>query len=325
MKKYVMLRPVKLVKDDFDIAEKRMLKVFLDEIYRPIIKLLKVSPKTIENAVSPAMLRALQAGLITFSNGTFYGKFNASIVRELKELGAKWDKKTSTFKIHMDKLPYDLRMAISASAFRFEERIHKIDKLLSQVLPEKLADKVKVADVFDSSIFKTNRELESTLKSVTVVPELSPDRRRRIADEWETNMRLYIKNFTEEQIVKLRQAVQASAFSGSRYSNLVEAIQKSYGVTEGKAKFLARQETSLLMTKLKEVRYTEANVNHYKWTCVAGSANHPVRLSHKILDGKIFSWNDPPITTAPDEPQRRNNPGQDYNCRCYAIPVLKKA
>jgi SPP1 gp7 family putative phage head morphogenesis protein len=99
-------------------------------------------------------------------------------------------------------------------------------------------------------------------------------------------------------------------------------IRESFGVTEKKAKFLARQETGLLMAKFKESRYTESGIHQYKWRCSAGSAKHPVRPSHKVLDGRVFRWDTPPITTAPDEPQRRNNPGEDFNCRCVAIPIV---
>jgi SPP1 gp7 family putative phage head morphogenesis protein len=94
-------------------------------------------------------------------------------------------------------------------------------------------------------------------------------------------------------------------------------------VSANKAKFLARQETSLMTTKLKETRYREAGVNEYKWKTVAGSKLHPVRPSHKILEGRIFRWDDPPITTPPGEAVRRNNPGQDYNCRCFAQPIVR--
>ena len=38
-----------------------------------------------------------------------------------------------------------------------------------------------------------------------------------------------------------------------------------------------------------------------------------VRPSHRINDGRIFSWSDPPAT---------GHPGDDYNCRCEAVPFV---
>ena len=78
------------------------------------------------------------------------------------------------------------------------------------------------------------------------------------------------------------------------------------------------------MTKYKQVRYQSAGVNQYKWKCVVGSPNHPVRPMHAELGkrsdkGELFTWDNPPIV---DSKGDRKNPGQDFGCRCVAIPVV---
>ena len=45
-----------------------------------------------------------------------------------------------------------------------------------------------------------------------------------------------------------------------------------------------------------------------------------MRKDHKRLNGKIFSWNDPPVIDT--RTGRRGHPGDDYQCRCVAIPVF---
>ena len=45
-----------------------------------------------------------------------------------------------------------------------------------------------------------------------------------------------------------------------------------------------------------------------------------MRDSHRHLNGKRFSWNDPPVVDA--RTGRRCHPGQDYQCRCVALPVF---
>ena len=58
--------------------------------------------------------------------------------------------------------------------------------------------------------------------------------------------------------------------------------------------------------------------NKYKWRTQKDSR---VRLTHRKLEGKIFSFDKPPIIDG-----RPLHPGEDYNCRCVAIPVkVKKA
>jgi hypothetical protein len=44
-----------------------------------------------------------------------------------------------------------------------------------------------------------------------------------------------------------------------------------------------------------------------------------VRERHAELDGERFRWDDPPVT---NEDGDENHPGEDYQCRCTAYPVL---
>ncbi len=281
------------------------------------------APKNIlQNAIED-LTYAIGSGRITFYRGVFSGKFNSRITKELRKLGAKFDRKTGTFRLPSSELPETVRGAISASESRFNEKLAGIDRKLSQMLPEKIAEKLQISKFFDSALWKVEKDFQASIRKITVGPNLTKEQAKRIADEWQQNMKIYIKDFTEKEIQKLRKDVQSSVFTGNRYESIISKIQKSYGVSSNKAKFLARQETSLLMTKFKQTRYEDAGVREYIWRTVAGSKNHPVRASHKILEGKKFRWDDPPITTAADEPIRRNNPGQDYNCRCFAQPIVR--
>lgn len=321
----IRLTPIKESTEDFDELETLLLKFFKEEIYFPLLIDLKL-PKTnkdillnsLENLVS-----AIRAGTITFSKGSFSGKFSAKITNELRSIGAKWDQKSGTFKLLAKNLPPDIRMAVSLSEMKMKMVFEKLSRTLSGFVPEKIAGRFDSTKIFDRTLFKTDRRFQESVKKLTIPPQLTPERRGRIAEEYTENMRLYIKDFTEKEIVKLRKSVQESAFKGLRQDELVKQIQSSFDVTRNKAKFLARQETALLMTKFKQDRYEDAGVHEYIWKCVAGSKNHPVRPWHKALENKKFRWDNPPITTKPGEAVKRNNPGQDYNCRCYAVPVVK--
>ena len=187
-------------------------------------------------------------------------------------------------------------------------------------MPANFADNFKIEKFFDTQIFKTDVKINKTLEGITVAPKLTKDERNTIAKAYTKNLDKYIKDFSEKEIVELRSKIEKNVLEGGRYESMVDIIEKSYGVSKRKAKFLARQETGLMMSEFKKVRYLDAGVKEYIWTCAAGSPKHPVRPMHKALDGKKFSWNNPPIT---DEKGNRNNPGEDFNCRCYAIPVVK--
>lgn len=321
---YVELPAIKETSEDYDELEREILEAFKRELYFPLLEIIDLPRNRLANANEGPLKSALKQGRVTFYRGTFSGRFNAQISRELRALGAQWDKKTSTYKINLSQLPQDIQQTIKASTDAFNKTLNRIDEKIRQIVPAKIADKVNSADFFDKAIWKIDGKIDNTLRAITVLPKLSPENRRKIAEEWRDNMNLWIKNFSEEHIKELRDTVQAHAEKGGRYEDLVKVLQRSYNVTYNKAKFWAQQETSLLMTKFKETRYVEAGIEEYRWGCVVGSPNHPVRPSHKILEGQIFRWDNPPITTPPNEPARRNNPGQDYRCRCFARPVYKR-
>ena len=268
---------------------------------------------------------ALQRGEITFSGGSFTGNFTANVSKELRKLGAVWDRKNHTYKLKLADLPMELRSTIALSEIKFKEKLKKIDKMLAGISPAAVASSIKITDLFSSAIFKVNSDLTKTLKKISVAPQLTPEQRERIAKEWSNNMELDIKGWTEKEIKKLRKEVQKTIYEGNRYTTLIDHIERSYGVSQRKAKFLARQETSLLMNTFKQTRYLSLGINEYKWKCVKGTPAHPVRPMHKELNdrserGEIFNFNHPPV----DDPNgSRHNPGMNYNCRCYAIPLIK--
>jgi SPP1 gp7 family putative phage head morphogenesis protein len=317
--KEIVLPPIREFPEDYEKVEAQIMKLFRDEIFLPLIREVGAPRNVLRNSTDD-LLDAIRSGRISFYRGQFSGRFNATISKELKRLGARWDRKNESWTITRAELPVEVSSAISASESRFSETRARLDKKLAQLLPEEIAAKLKIEKIFDSTLWKVEKEFRATLKGITVPPDLTPERRARIAAEYTENLQLYIRKWTDEQIVELRGKLQRSAFHGFRYEGMVKMIERSYGVSQSKAKFLARQETSLLMTKYKQSRYEDAGVNEYRWGCVAGSPNHPVRPMHRALEGKTFSWNNPPITNDKGE---RNNPGQDFNCRCFARPIVK--
>lgn len=317
--KTIELPPIREHRDDYDRIERDILRVLKKELYSPLLRELGAPTTPLKNSLDD-LVRAVEMGRIRFDRGVFRGTFSATTSRELKKLGAKWDRTQRAWRLHYSDSPKELRDAIATSEARFLKVVRRIDERLNKALPEEIAGKVDVAKSFDTALWRVERDVGASLKGIAITPKFTPEQAKKIADEYTQNLRLDIKGWAEKEIVELRKRVQERALKGQRYEDLAEEIGKSYRVARSKARFLARQETSLLMTKFKETRYTDAGVNEYRWQCVVGSPNHPVRPMHKALEGKIFSWDNPPITS-PDG--RRNNPGQDFNCRCSAKPIVR--
>lgn len=328
--KAVELTPLKDNDEDYEALEKIIRRLWREEIYLPIVRMLGESPRVLENAKPQGLLQAIIGGRIQFFRGTFSGRFSALISKELKSLGAEWDRRTRTWKLPQSFLPIDVRNAIAASEHRFQQQVERIDTHLAKLLPEEIADRLKISERLDSTLWKVDRDFRGSLRALTIAPTLTKEQRKQIADEWQNNLKLPIKDWTQKEVEKLRGQIQESVFAGNRNTKIVKIIQGSHESSIKKAKFLARQETRLLLTKFKQTRYEAAGVQEYRWgisnNAIAPSRNSPwvrgqVRHDHGVLAGKIFRWDNPPITDT--KTGARNNPGQDYNCRCYAIPIVK--
>lgn len=325
--KLIALKPIRETREEYDRIEKKIRELFRTEVYRPLMLEIGGHSKLIQNAVDD-LAAAIRKGRVTFNRGKFRGNFGSVLSKELRALGAQWNKQTSSFDISKGKLPDQIRHAVDAAYQRFLETAGRIDKKLSEVLPEDIAEKLKIEHIFDTTIYKVDGEFRKSVKAITVAPQLSASATKRISEEYNESMKLKIQGWLREEILELRGKVKEQAFKGFRYESLAKTIQDSYRVSEKKAKFLARQETNLFLGKFKETRYADAGVYEYKWKCVAGSPNHPVRPRHQELNnesakGRIFRFDDPPVSTGAGEPPRKCNPGEDFGCRCVAIPVVR--
>jgi len=323
--KFIELKPIKETTVDYEAIEREIIDLLRREIYLPILQSLRMPKQTVRND-KDELLDAIRLGRIVYGDGAFSGSFNASISRGLKQIGATWDRKRQAWRISDRSIPTDIKSAVALGESRFKRRVSQASRQLSEMDPSEIASGLMVRKNFDSVIGKVDSEFRSSIQGITLAPKLSEESKKRISAEWSKNMQLFVQDFTKKEILELREKISEHAMKGNRYESVVKTIQDSFGVTQRKAKFLARQETMLMTTKLKQIRYEDAGVDYYKWVCVAGSSNHPVRPTHKALGdrskrGELFRWDDPPLLA---EDGQYKNPGQDYNCRCYAVPVVMK-
>lgn len=320
---------------DYEELEDYLAKFFRDAVYYPLIEEIKEGnpEELLQNALGRLILRglprkddmrtlidAVRTGRLRFYRGHFTGQLNATLTRALRRIGAEWDSAQGSYRIPQSAIPDALKVEISTSEARFTRTIDRISENLARVVPKDLAAKVDLAPFFDRALFRAGKDVKDSLAGITVQPELSREARLRIAREYSETLQLPIEDFIDKETRALRARIIERSGAGLRYEGLVKEIEQSYGVSQRKAKFLARQETSLLMTKFKQVRYQEAGSDEYIWTCVAGSAAHPVRHYHQLNNGKKFSWSIGAVVNARGD---MKNPGQDYNCRCTARPIVR--
>ena len=302
---------------NWEKIQARITDVLKKEIYLPLLQIIK-QKKSILNSQED-LIHAISTGQIQYVLGHFEGEFNALVSKELRRLGAEWDRKQGWWKVPQSKLNPEILSAISASHSRFTHMASQVNDKLSKILPKEITDKLKLDKLVDTVIYEFDEDFRENIKHITLQPKLSEETKKRVREEYVKNLHLEIQDFTEKETEKLRRLVFHNVMKGNRYENLIKVITDSYDVSYNKAKFLARQETRLLTTKLQQTRYQQAGMDSYIWTCVKGSPQHAVRPSHKKLDGTIQRWDKPPFT----DDGRHVNPGQDFGCRCTARPVVR--
>lgn len=298
------LKPLRLKKSYYSDIEKTINAYFYEFCFAPITAALAEEVRNDTNLIAAA----LRKGRIRFEDGKFVGKFNSVLSKEFKKLGAKFEKGGWKF----DTIPAALQYAVGDSQLKAEEIRQRILFNLDNV-------HLKIEkNILKTQYEKTVKEINADIaKRISIPVELTESSQKRIADEYSKNLELYIKKWSKQNILKLRQEVATNTYNGNRAEGLVKNIEQDYAVSRRKAKFLARQETSLLMSKIQEERYSDAGIRQYKWSGVEDQRERP---DHKLLEGKVFTWDNPPVVDRATG--RKANPGEDYNCRCIAIPIV---
>ena len=137
--------------------------------------------------------------------------------------------------------------------------------------------------------------------------------------EWVDYNVSLIKTIPEDTLDKMRDIVYEGFTEGKTTTRIVKEIQHAYGVSKRRAELIARDQVAKLNGQIQKAQQQDAGITEYVWYTVGDSR---VRESHRALNGKKFSWNDPPIVD--ERTGRRCHPAEDYQCRCIGRPVFNR-
>jgi len=288
-------------------------------LLQPILDVLQeYKPKTKQNSTD-YLQDAINKGLITYDaiEGRFTGSFSASITSSLRKLGAEFD--GDGFVIKQYQLPSVLQTIITQARQRNEFISQKIIEAFSSSQMQKILSNISFANVYTQFLEDIDKQMMQNAGDVIAIqPVYNTKIKKQIAEAYSNNLKLYIKDFTDDKIVALRQYLQPLILeNGYRSEVLQEYLTKSFNVNKAKAKFLARQESSLLMTSYTEARYQSEGIREFVWS---SSGDSRVRPEHKLLNGKKFSFNNLPVIDS--KTGERGLPGQAFGCRCRMKPVV---
>lgn len=140
---------------------------------------------------------------------------------------------------------------------------------------------------------------------------------QEMLDYWVSQNVALIKTIPQSTLGKMREIVYEGYRNGRTTTAILKEIQHTYSVNKKHARLIARDQIGKLNADLAERQQTDAGVEEYKWS---DSRDSRVRPRHKHLNGKTFRWDNPPVVDT--KTGRRAHPGQDYECRCVALPVF---
>lgn len=119
-----------------------------------------------------------------------------------------------------------------------------------------------------------------------------------------------INSIPQQYFDRIEQAVMASMQAGTLNDDLADELKKIKGMTDNRAKLIARDQLGKINSRLSQVRQQSLGITHYYWST---SHDERVRDRHRRWDGDLIAWDSPTID---------GHPGQAINCRCTAIPDL---
>jgi SPP1 gp7 family putative phage head morphogenesis protein len=120
---------------------------------------------------------------------------------------------------------------------------------------------------------------------------------------------------------KAQEALYTSARYPERTAEIEAALAEAHPrATEAwlrnRATTIARTETARTASVLIQSRAEHVGADSYIWKT---AGDWKVRPSHRKLSNTVHRWDDPPLS---DPPDYHSHPGQIFNCRCVALPIL---
>lgn len=130
-----------------------------------------------------------------------------------------------------------------------------------------------------------------------------------------------ITSIPEQYLNQVESIVMTNVRSGNRPSAIVKLLSDQFGVTQRRAKMIARDQTTKINGDLSEKRQRAAGFPYFQWI---DSDDQRVRTRHGNIANKItqygkgvYRWDYLPLS----DKGVPIKPGEDYQCRCIARPV----
>ena len=293
-------------------------------IYKPMFEIMAIKPELkVKNSLEenePIREALLKGSIIYIENEGFKAKekFSNRISAILERWGAKFDKWEHIYRIPKNQIPKDVLVSIAENRILQEQKIKEIEKYLDEVINNipYMVDSMVFHDEVVTILDDAGNEVKKNIKRINVIePKLTAEQKQIIAQEYTNNMQYFIKDWAESRIPEMRQKVQALVLEGYREDKVQKLLQTEYNIAKNKAKFLAQNETSIMLAEYKKITYQSMGFDKFIWRTITDGKERDL---HKHLNGTTWSYDNLPVID--ERTGQRGLPGETYNCRCTAQP-----
>ena len=133
-----------------------------------------------------------------------------------------------------------------------------------------------------------------------------------------------IKTLPTDVAKKVTKDISDMALKGMRASEIAKVIREQTDKhSRASAKLIARTEVSKTTTALTKARCDNLDFHWYVWRTMEDGDR--VRKSHRIMEGVLVNWNEPPSpeALAGEKSVGNYHAGNIWNCRCYPEPLIE--
>lgn len=133
-----------------------------------------------------------------------------------------------------------------------------------------------------------------------------------------------IKTLPTDVAKKVTKDISDMALKGMRASEIAKVIREQTDKhSRASAKLIARTEVSKTTTALTKARCDNLDLHWYVWRTAEDGDR--VRKSHRIMEGVLVNWNEPPSpeALAGEKSVGNYHAGNIWNCRCYPEPLIE--
>ena len=313
-------------KKQLDALEAQLVAYIYDNLFKGVLELLE-DKELVNDEPTSIIVAALRDGKIYFDGKGFRAnnKFGVKIAKEFRRLKAV----LKNGRYELPNVVGDpeielIKAEVKAQQDAVQAKIKAIESFLisKETFPE-FSDPSVISQIVDDLASQAGHAFGVTY-------EIRPEDKQFFVDSYIKNADFYIQKLSKKANAELKSYVLAQATQQNLTTkSLSKVILDRFGVSERHAKFIARQEAHIARERLNQNTAQNLGFRHYVWQTVGdyrvrphgtGTAEEYRGDNHRRLNGKIFSFDDPPFVDRIRG--RKCNPGEDYNCRCTARVII---